>query len=42
MYNNGMVGHGTFWNTDANALVKADPNRFEIVNTPNFWKGVDY
>ena len=42
MYNNGTVGHGTVWNTDANALVKADPDRFEIVNTPNFWKGVDY
>ncbi len=42
MYNNGTVGHGTLWNSDANALVKANPNRFEIVDTPNYWKGVDY
>ena len=42
MYNNGTVGHGTLWNADADALVKADPNRFEYVNQPNYWKGVDY
>jgi hypothetical protein len=42
MYNNGTIGHGTVWNSAADAFVKADPNRFEIVNTPNFWKGVDY
>jgi hypothetical protein len=34
--------HGTFWNTDADALVKSDPNRFEYVNAPNYWKGIDY
>jgi hypothetical protein len=42
MYGNGTVGHGTAWTSTANALVKADPDRYEIVNTPNFWKGVDY
>ena len=42
MYGNGTVGHGTVWNSQADALVKANPNRFEIVNTPNYWQGVDY
>jgi hypothetical protein len=42
MYNNGTVGHGTVWNSTAEALVKADPNRFEMVQTPDYWKGVDY
>ena len=42
MYNNGTIGHGTFWNATADALVKADPNRYEIVDTPNYWRGVDY
>jgi hypothetical protein len=41
-YNNGTVGHGTTWNSTADALVRADPKRFETVNTPNYWKGVDY
>jgi hypothetical protein len=34
--------HGTLWNDDAAALVKADPNRFEYVSAPNYWKGIDY
>lgn len=34
--------HGTFWNADADALVRHDPQRFEYVNAPNFWKGIDY
>jgi hypothetical protein len=42
MYGNGTIGHGTVWNSEADALVKANPNRYEIVDTPNFWKGVDY
>lgn len=42
MYGNGTVGHGTAWNATADALVKSNPERFEIVQTPNFWKGVDY
>jgi len=42
MYNNGTVGHGTVWNSTADALVKADPNRFETVSNSNFWQGIDY
>ena len=42
MYGNGTIGHGTAWNSTADALVKANPDRYEIVNTPNFWRGVDY
>jgi hypothetical protein len=42
MYGNGTVGHGTVWTSTANTLVKADPDRYEIVDTPNFWRGVDY
>jgi hypothetical protein len=34
--------HGTVWNQTADALVKSDPNRYEYVNTPTYWKGVDY
>lgn len=34
--------HGTFWNDDAAALVKSNPNQFEYVNAPNYWKGIDY
>lgn len=42
MYGNGTVGHGTAWNSTADTLVKANPNRFEIVESPNYWQGVDY
>ena len=42
MYGNGTVGHGTLWNSTADALIKADPNRFEYVDKPNFWQGTDY
>jgi hypothetical protein len=42
MYGNGTIGHGTLWNSTADALVKADPNRWEIVNEPNYWRGTDY
>ncbi len=42
MYGNGTIGHGTLWNTTADALVKADPNRFEYVEKPNYWQGTDY
>lgn len=34
--------HGTTWNDTAAALVKSDPNRYEYVDTPGYWKGVDY
>jgi hypothetical protein len=42
MYGNGTIGHGTFWNSEADALVKSDPNRFEYVPTQNYWRGTDY
>ena len=42
MYGNGTVSHGTAWNSTADALVRSDPNRFEYVSTPNYWRGVDY
>jgi hypothetical protein len=42
MYNNGTIGHGTLWNAEADALVKHDPNRYEYVDTPNYWRGTDY
>lgn len=42
MYNNGTVGHGTVWNSTADALVKADPDRYEIVDRPGYWKGTDF
>jgi hypothetical protein len=32
----------TIVNTTAEALAKADPDRFEIVNEPNYWQGVEY
>ncbi len=34
--------HGTFWNEDADAIVKSNPNKYEYVNAPNYWKGIDY
>jgi hypothetical protein len=34
--------HGTMWNDTAAALVQSDPNRFEYVDTPGYWKGIDY
>jgi protein-tyrosine-phosphatase len=34
--------HSTEWNQTADALVKSNPQRYEYVDTPNFWKGVDY
>ena len=42
MYGNGTVGHGTVRNSTADALIKADPNPFESVDTPNYWQGTDY
>jgi hypothetical protein len=42
MYNNGTIGHGTLWNSTADALVKADPDRFEYVDKPNYWEGTDF
>lgn len=38
----GAAGHATLWNTTANALVQSNPGKYEIVDTPNYWKGADY
>jgi hypothetical protein len=35
-------GHATVWNQTADALVKGNPSRFGYVESPNFWKGIDY
>ena len=44
LQSNGSGGetHATVSNSTANALIKADPSRFEAVSQPNYWKGVDY
>ena len=39
---NGTLAHGTLWNATAEALVKADRNRFEVVDKPGYWQGTDY
>lgn len=38
----GLVGHATLWNTEADALVKSDPNKYEYVPVPNYWRGTDF
>jgi len=38
----GNVGHGTFWNNTAEALVKSNPNHFSYVDVPNYWAGTDF
>jgi len=39
---NAQNTHETVWNQTADALVKNNPDRYQYVNTPNYWKGVDY
>lgn len=34
--------HGTLWSQDADFLVQHDPQRYEYVSAPSFWKGIDY
>ena len=34
--------HGTFYNADAEAIVKSNPNRYEYVPTQDYVKGIDY
>jgi hypothetical protein len=34
--------HGTLWNEDAAALVQSNPDKYEYVSAPNYWKGIDY
>jgi hypothetical protein len=36
------TAHGTFWADDAAALVQSNPDKFEYVSAPNYWKGIDY
>jgi hypothetical protein len=38
----GNNAHGTLWADDAAALVQNNPDRFEYVSAPNYWKGIDY
>jgi hypothetical protein len=38
----GNNAHGTFWNEDAALLVQNNPDKFEYVSAPNYWKGIDY
>jgi len=39
---NDLNARGTALNGLAEALVKADPNRFQYVQTQDFLKGIDY
>lgn len=34
--------HGTFWDKDAQLLVESNPDRFQYVSAPDYWKGIDY
>ena len=36
------TAHGTLWADEAAQLVQNNPDRFEYVSAPNYWKGVDY
>ncbi len=38
----GLHARGTLSNPSADALVRADPNRYKILSTQDFLKGVDY
>ena len=40
--NNYTGAHGTQWNSAADAMVKASPNKYSYVNTPNYIPGTDY
>jgi hypothetical protein len=34
--------HATTWDTTAQTIVNSNPQRYEFVTTPNYWKGIDY
>lgn len=34
--------HGTFDSDEAAALVQQNPDKYEYVSAPNYWKGIDY
>jgi hypothetical protein len=38
----GGAGYATLWTSIADALVRSNPNRYEAVNTPVYWNGVDF
>jgi len=40
--NNSTGAHATDWNSTADALVKANPSRYQYVDTPNYIQGTDY
>lgn len=40
--NNAAGTHTTQWNSVANGMVAANPGKYEIVDTPGYWQGVDY
>lgn len=39
---NQSSAYAAVWNQTADAIVKANPSHFSYVESPNFWKGVDY
>jgi hypothetical protein len=39
---NGQAYHGTFTNPTADALVAADPSKFQIIQSQSFVKGIDF
>ncbi len=40
--NNYTGAHGTQWNSAADAMVKANPNKYSYVTTPNYVPGTDF
>ena len=40
--NNYTGAHGTQWNSAADSMVKANPNKYSYVTTPNYIPGTDY
>lgn len=34
--------HATMWSDEAALLVQNNPDKFEYVSAPNYWKGIDY
>jgi hypothetical protein len=36
------TAHGTFDANEAAALVQQNPDKYEYVSAPDYWKGIDY
>jgi hypothetical protein len=34
--------HHTLWNKAADDMVARDPQRYQYVDAPKYWKGIDY